>query len=74
LELPNIGGVPMSVIYLLIPISLLFAGGFLWAFIWAVRSGQYDDTSTPSMRVVLDDAPPKSTKKPLTSKTETTDK
>lgn len=64
----------MSVIYLLIPLSLIFAGGFLWAFIWAVRSGQYDDTTTPSMRVVLDDAPVNSRNKTLTSKTETTDK
>lgn len=45
----------MSVIYLLIPLSLVFAGAFLWAFIWAVRSGQYDDTSTPSMRALLDE-------------------
>ena len=64
----------MSVIYLLIPLSLVFAGAFLWAFIWAVRSGQYDDTSTPSMRVVLDDAPVKPTKADLTTKTKTTDK
>jgi len=45
----------MSVIHLLIPVSLIFAGGFLWAFIWAVRSGQYDDTRTPSLRVLLDE-------------------
>lgn len=64
----------MSVIYLLIPLSLIFAGGFLWAFIWSVRSGQYDDTTTPSMRVLLDDPPVKSSDKNLTSKTETTDK
>lgn len=63
----------MSVIYLLIPLSLVFAGGFLWAFIWAVRSGQFDDTCTPSMRVVLDDAPVKPGKKTLKSKTETTE-
>ncbi len=64
----------MSVIYLLIPLSLIFAGGFLWAFIWAVRSGQYDDTCTPSMRVVLDEAPVKKSKTNSTSTTETTDK
>lgn len=64
----------MSVIYILIPLSLIFAGGFLWAFIWAVRSGQYDDTCTPSMRVVLDEAPVKKSETNLTSKTETTDK
>jgi len=45
----------MSVIFLLIPLSIAIAAGFLWAFIWAVRSGQYEDTLTPSMRVLLDE-------------------
>jgi len=45
----------MSVIYLLIPVSILVAGGFLWAFLWAVRSGQYEDTTTPAMRVLMED-------------------
>lgn len=47
----------MSVLFLLIPLSIVLASLFLWAFVWAVRSGQYDDTHTPSMRVLLDDAP-----------------
>ncbi|MFM7100451.1 MAG: cbb3-type cytochrome oxidase assembly protein CcoS [Verrucomicrobiota bacterium] len=47
----------MSVILLLIPLSLLLAGLFLAAFFWAVRSGQYEDTCTPSMRMLADDAP-----------------
>jgi cbb3-type cytochrome oxidase maturation protein len=51
----------MSVILILIPVSVLVAAGFLAGFIWAVRSGQYDDTTTPSMRMLADDAP---TKKP----------
>jgi cbb3-type cytochrome oxidase maturation protein len=51
----------MSVILILIPVSVLVAAGFLAGFIWAVRSGQYDDTTTPSMRMLNDDAP---TKKP----------
>lgn len=46
----------MSVVFILIPLSILFAGGFLWAFFWAVRSGQYEDTTTPSMRVLLDES------------------
>ena len=46
----------MSVIFLLIPLSMIVAGCFLVAFIWAVRSGQYDDTCTPSLRVLLDEA------------------
>ena len=45
----------MSVIFLLIPLSLLIAAGFLLAFVWAVSSGQYEDTQTPSMRAVLDE-------------------
>jgi cbb3-type cytochrome oxidase maturation protein len=45
----------MSVIFLLIPLSIVFAVAFLFAFIWSVRSGQYEDTTTPSMRVLLDE-------------------
>ena len=45
----------MSVILLLIPLSVLFAGGFLAVFFWAVRSGQYEDTCTPSMRMLADE-------------------
>jgi len=45
----------MSVIVILICFSLLVAGGFLFAFIWAVKSGQYSDTYTPSVRILLDD-------------------
>ena len=53
----------MSVIFLLIPLSILIAAGFLTAFIWAVRSGQYEDTTTPSMRLLLDDKHPKPAKR-----------
>ncbi|MFA6546065.1 MAG: cbb3-type cytochrome oxidase assembly protein CcoS [Limisphaerales bacterium] len=45
----------MSVIFLLIPLSIIFAAAFLFAFVWSVRSGQYEDTTTPSMRVLLDE-------------------
>ncbi len=45
----------MSVLYVLITISLLLAAGFLIAFFWAVRSGQFDDTYTPSVRILLED-------------------
>lgn len=46
----------MSIILVLIPLSIVFAGCFLAAFIWAVCSGQFEDTCTPSMRLLLDDA------------------
>ena len=45
----------MSVIVLLIIFSILVALIFLVAFIWAVRSGQYDDMESPSVRILLDD-------------------
>ena len=44
----------MSVILILILASLVMATVFLVGFIWSVRSGQYDDTTTPSMRVLMD--------------------
>jgi cbb3-type cytochrome oxidase maturation protein len=45
----------LSVIALLIGISLLVAAGFLIAFIWAVRNGQFNDTYTPSIRILFDE-------------------
>ena len=45
----------MIVIYLLIPLSIVMALIFLASFIWAVRSGQWEDTCTPSMRLLTED-------------------
>ncbi|MFC2125957.1 cbb3-type cytochrome oxidase assembly protein CcoS [Bacteroidota bacterium] len=45
----------MSVIILLIIFSIIIATGFLVAFIWAVKTGQFDDTSSPSVRMLFDD-------------------
>jgi len=45
----------MSVIYLLITVSIVVAVVFLIAFIKAVKSGQYDDDYTPSVRMLFDD-------------------
>lgn len=45
----------MNVILILIILSLGIALFFLGGFIWSVRSGQFDDTCTPSMRVLTDD-------------------
>ncbi|ADR21604.1 hypothetical protein MATR_07650 [Marivirga tractuosa] len=46
----------MNILVVLIIVSLIVASGFLVAFIWAVRSGQFDDASTPSYRMLWDDA------------------
>jgi len=53
----------MSVIYLLISISIIVAIGFFIAFIRAVKSGQYDDDYTPSVRMLFDDELLKETNK-----------
>ena len=45
----------MSVIYLLISISIIVAICFFAAFVKAVKSGQYDDDYTPSVRMLFDD-------------------
>ncbi|MCB0687601.1 MAG: cbb3-type cytochrome oxidase assembly protein CcoS [Saprospiraceae bacterium] len=45
----------MSIIFLLILVSLVVAIFFLAAFFWAVKSGQYDDDYTPSIRMLFDD-------------------
>jgi cbb3-type cytochrome oxidase maturation protein len=45
----------MTILFLLIGISLLVALAFLGSFIWAVRSGQYEDDYTPSVRILFDE-------------------
>ncbi len=45
----------MSAIFVLIGASLIVALGFLFAFLWAARKGQFDDTDTPSMRILHED-------------------
>ncbi|HZK97278.1 MAG TPA: cbb3-type cytochrome oxidase assembly protein CcoS [Prolixibacteraceae bacterium] len=45
----------MNIMFLLIGVSFLVAFLFLVLFIWAVKSGQYDDTFTPSIRILFDD-------------------
>lgn len=49
----------MSVIIILITASLLVATGFLISFFWAVKSGQYEDDYTPSVRILFDNEIPK---------------
>ncbi len=53
----------MSVIYILITVSIVVAVIFLIAFIKAVKSGQYDDDYTPSVRMLFDDELVKNTNK-----------
>lgn len=50
----------MSVLIVLMVCSILLAGGFLVAFLWASNSGQFDDDVSPAHRILFDD---KKTKK-----------
>ncbi|MBL4709828.1 MAG: cbb3-type cytochrome oxidase assembly protein CcoS [Flavobacteriales bacterium] len=56
----------MSVLIILILVSLVVALFFLAAFFWSVKSGQYEDDYTPSIRMLFDDKKPtpKKTKEP----------
>ncbi|WP_222983122.1 cbb3-type cytochrome oxidase assembly protein CcoS [Flagellimonas meishanensis] len=45
----------MSVIYVLLAISISVALAFFAAFLFSVKSGQYDDTYTPSVRMLFED-------------------
>ncbi len=52
----------MSVIYVLLAISITVAIVFFVAFIFSVKNGQYDDSYTPSVRMLFDDEIVKSKK------------
>ena len=45
----------MSILFALIPLAMLLLVFAIWAFFWAVRSGQFDDLDTPAVRILLDD-------------------
>jgi cbb3-type cytochrome oxidase maturation protein len=45
----------VSIVYLLIPLGLVLVGAGLWAFFWAVGSGQFDDLDSPGWSVLSDD-------------------
>jgi cbb3-type cytochrome oxidase maturation protein len=42
----------MNILILMIPIALLLGFGFVFAFLWAVEQGQFEDTETPSHRIL----------------------
>jgi len=45
----------MTIVYLLLPLALLLAAGFIIGFIWSARNGQWDDVDTPPQRILIDD-------------------
>ena len=51
----------MSILYLVVPLALAIVLAAVLAFIWAGRSGQFDDLETPGLRILHDDPPRHST-------------
>ena len=49
----------MIILLLLIPLSLLLLVAAIWAFVWAVRRGQFDDLDTPAIDILQDDPEPR---------------
>ena len=45
----------MNILLLLIPLSLLLLLAAVWAFVWAVRRGQFEDLDTPAIDILRDD-------------------
>ncbi|MBL7542728.1 MAG: cbb3-type cytochrome oxidase assembly protein CcoS [Bdellovibrionaceae bacterium] len=45
----------MNIILFMIPLALIFAGGFVVAFLWASSKGQFDDLETPAMRILVEE-------------------
>jgi cbb3-type cytochrome oxidase maturation protein len=53
----------MSIIIVIAAVSILIAGGFLLAFLWGVKDGQFDDDFAPPNRILFDDTIKTETKK-----------
>jgi len=49
----------MNILFLLIPISLVIMGIAIWVFLWAIRSGQFEDLEGPAHRILMDDDDPR---------------
>lgn len=48
----------MSILLLLVPLSVMLLGAAIWAFVWAVRKGQFEDLDTPALDILADDEAP----------------
>ncbi|QOR37830.1 cbb3-type cytochrome oxidase assembly protein CcoS [Billgrantia diversa] len=45
----------MTILYLLIPLSLILLGLAVWAFFWAVKNDQFEDLEGPAHRILFDE-------------------
>jgi cbb3-type cytochrome oxidase maturation protein len=49
----------VEILFLMVPLGMVLVGLGIWAFFWAVGSGQFDDLDSPGWTVLGDDEPPK---------------
>lgn len=49
----------MNILYLLIPLALLLMVVAIGAFLWAIRTGQFEDLEGPAHRILMDDDDPR---------------
>lgn len=54
----------MSIIYVLIPIAMLFVAIGIWVFFWAVRSKQFEDLEKEGFSILFDEEKPNAPRKP----------
>jgi cbb3-type cytochrome oxidase maturation protein len=47
----------VDILYLLIPLSLVFVAVIAYVFLWAVKSGQFEDMEGPAHRILMADEP-----------------
>ena len=47
----------MMLVFVVLPLALLITTAAILGFVWAARSGQFDDVQTPAVRMLLDDPP-----------------
>jgi len=55
---PRAGAPDVETIFVLLPLALLIAAIAVGFFIWAARTGQFDDLDTPAVRILFDDEEP----------------
>jgi cbb3-type cytochrome oxidase maturation protein len=49
----------MEILYLLVPLAVILAGVIVWAFLWSVRTGQFDDLEGPAHQILMDEDEPR---------------
>ena len=47
----------MSIIAVLIPVTLVLVGCGIWAFFWAVRTGQFEELDVPGCEILVEERP-----------------